>query len=132
MSDYYRVPDQQIDSIWPKIENWVEASLLGDVTINTDDVKALCIKGSLELWIVSKESDICGFLIGRIGHNPRGKYYYSWLFGGVGDEWIRGAYDALKAHAKTNDCKQLNMIGRPAWKKLFDIAPLGVYYSVEL
>lgn len=133
MATYIPIEKQSVEDIWPKISEWVQESLLGDITLHSDDLKALCVLGHCELWGIFAEEILTGFLIGRIAENPHGRFYYAGWFGGRNVfGWAKEAYEALKVHAKNNDCLLLNIVGPLAWQKTLGIKPKGVYYSVEL
>lgn len=131
--DLISISVEEIDGIWPIIENWVQDSLGVDKSYTPEDIRQECKNKTVQLWVITLGSEITGFLVTSIIDAPRGKVCYgAWLGGKNLAEWVDSGLRILEKWAINNGCIALSFIGRLAWKRLIGFDYQGVFYLKNL
>lgn len=123
----------EIDQVWPTILEWVRDALGVDKSYLPEDIRDECKQGIFQLWVITLNSEITGFLVTSVMDAPRGRVCYgAWLGGKNLGDWVVPGLKILESWAKEHKCISLSFIGRKAWQKLIGFDYEGVFYLKNL
>ncbi len=124
-----------IDGFWPKVAPWVAAALpwaRGRWTLESihDD-----LTGDFKrLWCVFRDNQVISAVVTVNTDFPAVRVSTILLCGGAdADSWVPLILRNIEAAARAEGCGQVEIIGRPGWRKLcpeYDLA--GVWLVKEL
>ena len=125
------VPKEQIEDIWPDIEEWVRGAIGVDQSYAPEDVKRLCKTNASLLLIYTTE--LKGFLIFQIFNAPQCKVCYAPYLGGKDlADWVIPAFDEFKKYLKSEGVKQYSWIGRKVWGRFLKVDSEQSFYLVTI
>jgi hypothetical protein len=135
----YIRPDQ-INEIWPFIEQWVVNSLGEDISWTQTDIKDALINNQFELRLITNNelklitnNELKGFIVSVIYDAPRCKVAYApWLGGKDLQEWVAPAFEHFKNYLKSIGVRQYSFAGRKAWTRFLDVTTEQAAYFIKL
>lgn len=125
-----RVAIENINPLWPQIAPQLQRSLDLVGTHDPEDVRKLLLIGAAHLWVQwSDRVDAC--VVTQFMAYPKGLWLRIWLAGSASKKVDWKAFgESTKAWAVANQCKRRDIVGRPAWLRLFPEARMeGIIMS---
>ena len=115
------VSHQDIDHVWPVIEQWVKDACEYTDLINSNDVLKAIKARKMQCFVIN--DPISGVVVTEIEPYPRKTVLRVVALGGEGfDEWVSEVDDMLVKWAVSMDMK-IESTGRKGWTRR--LAPLG-------
>lgn len=115
-----RVAIENISPLWDQVAPQLQRSLDLVGTHDHEDVRKLLLIGAAHLWVQwSDRVEAC--IVTQFISYPKGLWLRIWLAGSSGESepnW-KAFGEATKTWALANQCKRRDIVGRPAWLRLF-------------
>lgn len=108
--------------LWPRVEQLVSDALAYDDGLTSlEDVKQSLASGSLELWLIFSDDNLCAATVVTTQAKPAGRVLsvvilsgnsmVSWL-----DEWV----SFVKEYCRAHNCVAIQAHGRRGWVKVLE------------
>lgn len=116
----YGIPPEQVEAVWPKVEQWLVGSAestRGKYT--ADDIKDGLLSGHAQLWLYESPTAI-GVLVTTIAVYPQNRCCVIKIGTGENaEEWWDIALSRLEEFGRHAGCSDMEILCRPGWMKRF-------------
>lgn len=107
-----------ITSNQEKILHYLTKALTKTPEETIESVLSSVLKGVSQLWLATTNNQVVGVVVTEALQHPAKRIMLIHMLGGEDiEEWV-GEISRIEAYAKENECQAIEIIGRPAWKKL--------------
>lgn len=131
------VPAEFIDAAWPKVEGYLSGAIKRAKMppVGTEDLKELCLKKDMVLWVVVRKTEIIAAIITEVLKMPKRKMLsIPWIGGkqGLLRAWIKPMLSVLEDYGKSFGCNAMTGSEREGWCRLAGFKPLTTIFVKEL
>lgn len=128
MVDIYAIAPKHVAGIWPAVEKYVADSLeFAQGCFLPSDIKALCERGAMQMWIATKGDVVLCACISEITNYPQKRVVAVPFIGGKDmRSWFRKMLYTIEAWSKEMGCVGLQGGARRGWGKLAKMDEVGV------
>ena len=128
---------EYVDSVWGEVEGYIdEAAEHSYGRYKTEDIKAVILDGSRQLWIAYDDSCVYGAVVTQVVSYPRINALAFHFIGGVeGLKWKTPMLLMLQRFAKDCNCGVIESIGRVGWLKIFGpegATHKGIFFEIPV
>lgn len=104
---------------WGIAAPWIERAVEhGRCRFTLDSIREDLIEGRKTLWLVSIGETLVAAIVTAVTAFPNKRVCTILLCGGGEvDEWVGRALDTLEEYARWRDCAEIEIIGRPGWRR---------------
>lgn len=129
------VPSEFIGEAWPKVEGYLDRAIKRskNPAFDTEDLKELCLKKDMILWVVVREAEIIAALLTEIIKMPKKKLLsIPWIGGKFMRAWTKPMLAMLENYAKHFKCNALTGSEREGWCRVAGFKPLTTIFVKEI
>ena len=113
----YGVKSGEVDNWWFLVEKHIKAALkYGLDEYTSEDIKELCKKQEMQLWVYGSPEELKGCFVTQILNYPQMKILLVLLLAGKDfKKHLEEVYELLNRFGKDKDCKFMEIFGRKGW-----------------
>lgn len=122
------VSPQHVAKVWPLVDKYVADALeYTHGAFLTEDIRDLCERGAMQLWIATRDDDVLAGVISEITNFPRMRVVAVPFIGGKDlRSWFRKMLFTIEAWSKEMGCVGMMGGARRGWGKLAKMDEVGV------
>ena len=139
MSDVevFAVPKDLLPVVWNEAsEKLAPAVVQSNGRMTVQELKEDVLKGDSALWVVWQNDMPVAYYTTRVTAYPRKKaMVLEWIGGSDIESWMDATIEAMREHARLNQCDHIEFTGREGWGRLLKKTgwkPEYVCYKMEL
>jgi hypothetical protein len=114
------IPNEYVDAVWTLAEEHVQKAVdHSDGLVSAEQHRMACIEDIRQLWFVwdSEKKECVATFVTEIINDQ----FFMWVCGGERmKEWLQLAQEGLEQWARDNDCKGMQLWGRPGWTRVLN------------
>lgn len=136
-AEVFAIPKDLLPAVWTEAsEKLAPAVTRSNGRVSVADLKNDVLNGDSLLWAVWQDGSPVAYYTTRVTAYPRKKaMVLEWIGGSGIENWMDATIEAMREHARANECDHLEFTGREGWSRMLDRTgwkPEYVCYRMEL
>jgi hypothetical protein len=128
---------EYVESVWGGIEGYMaKAAEYSYGRYKTEDIKAVILDGSRQLWIAYDDDGVYGAVVTQVATYPQVGVLILHFIGGVeGLKWKTPMLQMLQKFARDCNCGIIESYGRSGWAKIFEAEGAktrGIFFEIPV
>lgn len=118
MTQYWRAAPDEVDMIWAKVEDRIQAAMDRGGRYDAADVRDLLLKGDWQLWVGWHDEIVDCVALTTIMQHPKGTECI--ILAATGDRMENWAHhvESIEQWAMHLGCDRVRAVARPGWEKI--------------
>lgn len=123
----------KVPALWPHVSHFIRRAMTRGGMGLFEDVEKDVLGANAYLWVASEDQSILAVAITKVTVEPNGRRLCTIVACG-GYDWPRFGplIEVLESYARAEDCRAIEVCGRPGWARLLQYRTTKVVLRKEL